>query len=140
VAKKASVRGLLVLATFALLLGCGGGGGGKTSCTWPDDCGPPTAREMLEEILVRAQMEVPGDGIDMLDLQLIELHVPRCQDPNLTNGAGRHVCDVVFPQPCTELREIWENTEGATLPMDLAARRGHWHTIAQELESFPSGS
>lgn len=138
-ANEVYARGFLALAAFALLVGCGGGGG-KTPCTWPDDCGPPMAREMLEEILARAQLEVPGEGIEPADLQLIELHVPRCLDPGLTNGAGRHVCDVIFPAPCAELRGIWENTEGNTLPADPTARREHWHTIAQELESFPSGS
>jgi hypothetical protein len=95
---------------------------------------------MLTEILARAQLEMPGQGIELADLQLIELHVPRCLEPSLENGAGTHVCKVIFPTPCTELRDIWEKTEGGMLPADLPTRSGHWHTIAQELESFPSGS
>ena len=98
VARMVCARGLLALVAVALLGGCGGGGGESgVPCDWPDYCGPPTAREMLTEILARARLEMPGQGIELADLQLIELHVPRCLEPTLENGAGKHVCKVIFP-------------------------------------------
>ena len=109
-------------------------------CNWPDFCGPPLAREMLDEIAARAQQEIPKQTIDP-DVQIRILdRVHQCKSPFLRNQAGTHVCDLKNPLPCDELTSIWKRTAPDVVPADPKSRPGHWLTIAQDLESFPTGS
>ena len=108
-------------------------------CNWPEHCGEPSALHMLQEILQRAEAEHPKEGIDPADLQTIQLRVSECLLPDLCNTAGTHVCKLTGPEPCTELKDIWERTGPEKLPVDPVERRGHWHTIATDLQSFPKG-
>lgn len=104
---------------------------------WPDACHDPlTAAGMLNQILFLAQNA--GEGIEAADLAHIERRVPECLEPGLTGGDPPvPVMQMTDPEPCTRLREIYDAaTEAATLPKGDA--RGRWHTIAQELESFPN--
>lgn len=125
-------------------------------CNWPDYCHPQPARMMLDEIaeLVEQDASIEAELREKLNVQIL-----RCKSPGLRNTENRHVCDLQNPLPCDELREILDHAmdsawgavplprenpkeveepkqpveeQGASLP-------GHWETIAQELEGFPTG-
>ena len=94
---------------------------------WPDVmCDPATARGMLNTILHWAQQA--GSSIKAEDLTRIEARIPECLDPGLEGSD---------PPPCQRLREIYDEADHTrTLPNPEAQAR--WHTIADELDSFPN--
>lgn len=158
--KQRWILGLPVLLAFVLLVACGDEPTGaptpetprdealpdeappvdvpkENHCNWPEFCGPPMAREMLDEIAARA--DAAAGDMDPADLQIIHERVDVCRLPDLRNKKGKHVCELKTPLACDELKQIWKKTSAENIPADPAQRPGHWHTIAQDLESFPSG-
>ena len=145
--KKVGIGGLcLLLLVGTLGIGCQSAApptqpppGDGNICGWPDYCHPMTARDMLQEIKDLAAEDHAKDAIDPADYEAIEEHVGRILDPMLKNAEGRHVCHLQNPTPCDELKGIHDKVQPENMPLKAEPRRGHWHTIAQELESFPTG-
>lgn len=159
--KTSMTRGLVVGLALALL--CVGGGSCGSSeegtsrsaqmnsfvspeentCGWPDFGQPETARAMLDHIagLVLAD----ASAIDAQLKVRLDRAIQECLSPDLRNDQGRHVCLLQHPLPNAELSGIKLHAEDPAYqtvnpkPLKPTTPSEHWETIAQELESFPTG-
>lgn len=110
-------------------------------CKWPDTGGPPEARVVLDELVGRVEAAFFGQELGSEQLLRILDRLYQCGSPYMRIDNGQHICHGADPKPAyDELREIQEHADdpgyvGKGLPNTPA---GHWETIAQELESFPS--
>jgi hypothetical protein len=140
--KRIWTGGLLALLLVGLALtGCQSGSPVPPPpgniCNWPDYCSPKTARDMLGEIKQRADADYVKGSINLADLDRVQDAVAAALSPDLKNAVGRHVCHLQQPLPCEELKGFHERT--SQRPRKPAACKDFWHTIAQELENFPTG-
>lgn len=146
--KRLWTRGLPVLLLVALVsIGCSSYQPPPTEpppddnvCNWPEYCHPDTAHHMLTTILSRANADYAKQAIGQADLEIIEQEVQEGLEPGLKNGAGRHVCHLTGPLPCDELKQIFDASDPNNMPKTPAQRKKYWHTIATDLQNFPSGN
>ena len=135
---------LALLLVGSVLTGCRSSGGvvvvvppppPGNVCFWPDYCTPVPARVMLEDIQHRAEADYVKGSIDPLDLDRVQDAVAAALSPDLENAAGRHVCHLLQPKPCDELKDFHERT--SKRPRKPAPCKDFWHTLAQELRISP---
>lgn len=180
--KTSLTRGLLLVLALALLGACSSSGvqnappvckpvsdpcapGGVPRahpCNWPDYSPSINARQLLTEISNLVQVDFDAGRIDGDLKRRVDDAILRCSSPDLTNTAGRHVCDLQDPLPCVELRDIRDHAadagyppqpppqppeppeppvDGKVIPVTAApaSPSQHWETIATDLQGFPTG-
>ncbi len=115
----------------------------ENPCNWPHHGSPTHAGEMLDDIVTRVLADAQQPPPLLID-PFVLLHILDrahvCKNPYLRNAANKQICALTKPVPADELRGIWKRTDPVNLPTNPANRRAHWCTIAQDLESFPSGT
>lgn len=107
-------------------------------CNWPDCGGPPSARDLLNEIAGRAEADELKGLIQPEVLMWVLDRTFQCKSPFLCADDGAHVCDVGKPLAWDRLTIIWKKTDPEKMPPDLQERWDHWYTIATDLENFPT--
>ena len=117
----------------------------RNVCNWPEYPPARTATQILDTIDQLVDAAESQQQIDPALVGQLKAQITRCRDPNLANPSGRHVCHLQNPLPGVELHEIEQHAADLGYPADLVTGKaatplGHWGTILQELQNFPSGN
>lgn len=87
-----------------------------------------TPQEMLEDIAMHADDAI--SCMNLVDYLLIQLLTEDLLSSGLVSVTDTEAHDT--------LGEIWERSFPDSVPTDPILRSGHWFTIAQDLDTFPT--